>query len=249
METPALQPQTLTALIELVRQWNQDPLAQHNGLVITGSYVTITNGSETLLSLQFPTESIEQNQNHSRETEPEDEPEIDHDEVTFTLEPSNPTEVNNADPELTSKDTVAAMIQDLNEEQLSTPFRAEPLLTFIWKDQATEISNRFNQEIRGSQREKQVRTLETCYYLGQLLDKFQHDSKVLKEMKNLFNSSLGKRRAYNLWKGAKRTYQLFQHRDPSLLYRTQYISLNNLTRLTTNNFEKLLDPGTHGVRS
>ncbi|CAG8584524.1 22386_t:CDS:1, partial [Gigaspora rosea] len=42
---------------------------------------------------------------------------------------------------------MAAMIQDLNEEQSSTPFRAEPLLTFTWKDQAIEIKNRFSEEI------------------------------------------------------------------------------------------------------
>jgi len=144
---------------------------------------------------------------------------------------------------------MAAMMKDLNEEQPNTFFQAEPLLTFTWKDQANEISNWFNQEIRGSQREKQVRTLKTCYYLGQLLEEFQDNSKVLKEMKNLFKVSLEKRRAYNLWKGAKRTYQLFQQRDPSLLYWTQYISLNNLTRLTIDKFEKLLDLETHKVHS
>ncbi|CAG8793166.1 4979_t:CDS:1, partial [Gigaspora rosea] len=108
------------------------------------------------------------------------EPEID--EETFTLEP----ETSNVDPDSRPKVTLAAMIQDLNEEQSSTPFRTEPLLTFTWKDQAIEIKNRFSQEIRGSQREQQIRTLETCYYLGQLLKEFQDNSKVLKEMKNLF---------------------------------------------------------------
>ncbi|CAG8622456.1 25373_t:CDS:1, partial [Gigaspora rosea] len=128
----------------------------------------------------------------------DNESEIVNDEETFTLEPVNPTEINDADPDSRSEITMAAMMNDLNEEQPNTPFRAELLLTFTWKDQANEISNRFSQKIRGSQREKQVRALETCYYLGQLLKKFQDNSKALKEMKNLFKVSLGKRRAYNL---------------------------------------------------
>ena len=51
---------------------------------------------------------------------------------------------------------MAAMMKDLNEEQPNTPFRAEPLLTFTWKNQANKISNRFIQEIRGSQRENKL---------------------------------------------------------------------------------------------
>ena len=112
METSTLQPQTLTALKELVRQWNRDPLAQHNGLVITKNLLTVTNGTEILLSLQFPTESIEQTQNYSEDNEPE----IVNDEVTFTLEPVNLTETNNADPDSKSEVTMAAMMKDLNEE-------------------------------------------------------------------------------------------------------------------------------------
>ncbi|CAG8703454.1 11424_t:CDS:2, partial [Gigaspora rosea] len=93
-------------------------------------------------------------------------------------------ETNNANPDPKPEEKVAAMIQDLNEERPST-------------DQKPE--------------KKTSRTLETCYYLGQLLKKFQNNSKAFKEMKNLFKVSFGKRSAYNLWKGAKRTYQLFQH--------------------------------------
>ncbi|CAG8741727.1 9235_t:CDS:2, partial [Gigaspora rosea] len=99
------------------------------------------------------------------------------DEVTFTLEPVNPTETNNADPDSKSEVTMAAMMKDLNEEQPNIFFQAEPLLTFTWKDQANEIR--------------------------QLLEEFQDNSKVLKEIKNLFKVSLRKIRAYNLWKGAK----------------------------------------------
>ncbi|CAG8818116.1 26224_t:CDS:1, partial [Gigaspora rosea] len=44
-----------------------------------------------------------------------------------------------------SKVTMSAMIQDLNKEQPNTPFQAEALLTFTWKDQANEIKNRFSQ--------------------------------------------------------------------------------------------------------
>ncbi|CAG8796480.1 903_t:CDS:1, partial [Gigaspora rosea] len=83
---------------------------------------------------------------------------IFNDTKTFTLEP----ETNNADPDSRSKVTMAAKIQDLNEKQPNTPFRAEPLLTFTWREQANEIKNQFSQEIYESQREKQVWTLETC---------------------------------------------------------------------------------------
>ncbi|CAG8804458.1 8381_t:CDS:1, partial [Gigaspora rosea] len=47
------------------------------------------------------------------------EPEIVEDEETFTLEP----ETNHADPDSRSEVTIAAMIQNLNKEQSSTPFR------------------------------------------------------------------------------------------------------------------------------
>src|SRR6185437_11884295 len=63
METPILQPQTLIALAEFLKHWNQDPLSQNNSLGITLNNVIITNGNEILLSLQFPTENEPQIQN------------------------------------------------------------------------------------------------------------------------------------------------------------------------------------------
>lgn len=249
MEIPTFQPHTLIALAELVKQWNQDPLSHHNSLVITGNSATVIDGTNILFSVQLPTESNDLNQNCPVEVDLNEDPEAVNEETILLPVLSEP--LSNEDPgtELETDTVLVELIKDLKEDKQNAPLRERPLLTFGWKDQANEIITRLNQEIRGSQREKQVQTLEACYYLGQLLEEFKSDSKVLEAIKKLFKASLGTRRTYNFWKGAKRIRQVFQDNDPTRLYYTRHLSLNNLTRLSTADFEKLLDPETHGVRS
>src|SRR5260363_317636 len=154
METFSLQPQTLIALADLVKQWNQDPISYHNSLVITGNHVTVTNGKDILLSVQFPTEN--ENQNHSTEIELHEEPETVNEETTPLL-PSSELLTNEIQTTVLETDAVLKeLIKDLTEDKQNTPLRESPLLTFAWQDQASEIINWLNQEIRGSQREKQI---------------------------------------------------------------------------------------------
>jgi len=141
------------------------------------------------------------------------------------------------------------ILKDLTDEKLNTPFRANPLLTFSWKDKVNEIIHRLNREIRGSQREKQVHTLEACYYLGTILNEFQNNPKVSKEIRQLLKNSLGTYKMYNFWKGANRIHQVLRPEELSRLYQTQFITLSNMNRLSTENFDRLIELRTNGVSS
>ncbi|CAG8759744.1 24417_t:CDS:2, partial [Gigaspora rosea] len=71
------------------------------------------------------------------------------------------------DPEAPTSNTkikFAKIISDLTEEKHNTPLR--------------------------NQKEKQVQTLEACYYLGKLQEEFQDDHMISKEIREQIKSSL-----------------------------------------------------------
>ena len=55
--TQQLQPQTLNAISEFFRIWNQDPLATNHSLVLTGNQVSIMNETDIFLTMTIPTET------------------------------------------------------------------------------------------------------------------------------------------------------------------------------------------------
>ena len=133
--------------------------------------------------------------------------------------------------------------------EATTITRATPLLTFTWRDQTSEIISRLNQETRGSQREKQIQTLEACYYLGKLRQDFQNNYKITKEIRKAMKAALGSYRTYSTWKCAERAYQVFNCWEISKLYQTQYISLNSINKLSNEEFTELIELETRRVHS
>ena len=166
-----------------------------------------------------------------------------------TTNRNNETALETVDTTQDQSTTINGIINDLTEEKVNPPFRAIPLLTFSWKDKVNEIIGRLKEEIRGSKREKQVRTLETCYYLGIILNEFQNNPKVSNEIRRLMKDSLGSHKMYNFWKGAHRINQVLQPQDLPRLYQTQFITLSNMNRLYTKNFNRLIELRTNGVSS
>jgi hypothetical protein len=162
---------------------------------------------------------------------------------------NNETTLETVDTAQDQSTTINGIINDLTEEKVNPPFRAIPLLTFSWKDKVNEIIGRLKGEIRGSKREKQVRTLETCYYLGIILNEFQNNSKISNEIRRLMKDSLGSHKMYNFWKGAHRINQVLQPQELPRLYQTQFITLSNMNRLYTENFGRLIELRTNGVSS
>ena len=55
--TQQLQPQTLNAISEFFRIWNQDPLVTNHSLVLTGNQVSIMNETDIFLTMTIPTET------------------------------------------------------------------------------------------------------------------------------------------------------------------------------------------------
>ena len=220
METPILQSQTLIALAEFLKHWNQDPLSQNNSLGITLNNVIITNGNEILLSLQFPTENEPQIQNDRINNSLigpnlEDYMEPTREDLKLesrgntidpllepieenTVIPPEPENDNQKEPERT---TLVKLVNDLTETRNRTCIRRDPLIGNTDSEKLREILTRLRIESRGKQREPQVRILEACYYLEQL----KINNKTKRETQRLWNTvkeSLGSRRASRVWKCA-----------------------------------------------
>ena len=137
METINLQPQTLISLTALIKDWNQDPLAFNNSLLITRNQVLVTDGNTILLSLQFPIEDTDLLQDDSSNDHVKTNTGILlNEELNLPLqvnEPENIEELEFEDSESPTSKTkakLAKIINDLTEEKHNTPLRTDPLLTY-----------------------------------------------------------------------------------------------------------------------
>ena len=139
METINLQPQTLISLTALIKDWNQDPLAFSNSLLITRNQVLVTDGNTILLSLQFPTEDPDYSQNDFLNDYTEPITELPNEELTLLPEVNEPDNIEEHEPNLVPVSGLTRIKEDLMSTETVSVVRANPLLTFTWKDQANEI--------------------------------------------------------------------------------------------------------------
>ena len=133
------------------------------------------------------------------------------------------------------------IIDDLTTEKDEVFTRLEPLLGITYKEKLKEIISRLKLESRGKQRDQTIKILEACYYLGQLRETITENQQKTKYTRNALKKSLGPIRADSIWKGAERTYKIFQICGLSRLYTTTKVTFTNLERLSEDDFTELLE--------
>ncbi len=191
--TQLLQPQTLNALNEFFNIWNQDPLARTNSLVLTERQVSILNETDVLLTMILPIEPETSTPNLEKEQENFENlfPDINLDDLIPSTETEKETisvpqeEIENRNNEafeeslsqeesdleedqFSSNSFLMELINDLTVEQEEVFIRINPLIETTFKEKLKEIISRLRIENRGKQRDQVLKTLEVCYYLGQL---------------------------------------------------------------------------------
>ena len=150
----------------------------------------------------------------------------------------------------TGKSLLNSLKEDLTIEKDEIFTRRNPLLGITYKEKIQEITQRLGTETRGKQRDSQIKTLETCYYLGQLRESHKESKQRIKDMRNILKKSLGTRRATRSWKCAERINELLQICGLQKLFSTTIITFSNLEELSEEDFTELLDEvKIHGVHS
>jgi hypothetical protein len=252
--TQQLQPQTVNAINEFFRIWNQDPLATTNSLVLTENQVSVLNETNVLLSITLPIETLNQDL--------EKEPEIFENSFSnINLDdfiPSTEIETENRNDEnfeeslvqkesdleedlLPSTSFLTELVNDLTTEQEEVFIRISPLIETTFKEKLKEIISRLKIENRGKQRDQVLKTLEACYYLGQLRESIKENRQRLKYTRNTLRKSLNFRRADRIWKCSERTYQIFQICGLLRLCSTTRIIFTNLEELSDEDFTELIE--------
>ena len=191
--TQLLQPQTLNALNEFFNIWNQDPLARTNSLVLTERQVSILNETDVLLTMTLPIEPETSTPNLEKEQENFENlfPDINLDDLIPSTETEKETisvpqeeienrnnetfveslsyeELNLEENQFSSSSFLTELIKDLTIEQEEVFIRITPLIETTFKEKLKEIISRLRIENRGKQQDQVLKTLEVCYYLGQL---------------------------------------------------------------------------------
>ena len=69
------------------------------------------------------------------------------------------------------------------------------MIETTFKEKLKEIISRLKIENRGKQRDQVLKTLEVCYYLGQLWESIKENRQRLKYARNTLKKSLNPRRA------------------------------------------------------
>jgi len=191
--TQLLQPQTLNALNEFFNIWNQDPLARTNSLVLTERQVSVLNETDVLLTMTLPIEPETSTPNLEKEQENFENlfPDINLDDLIPSTETEKETisvpqeEIENRNNEafeeslsqeesdleedqFSSSSFLTELINDLTIKQEEVFIRINLLIETTFKEKLKEIISRLRIENRGKQRDQVLKTLEICYYLGQL---------------------------------------------------------------------------------
>jgi len=264
--TQLLQPQTLNALNEFFNIWNQDPLARTNSLVLTERQVSILNETNVLLTITLPIETETSTPNLEKEQENFENlfPDINLDDLIPSTETEKETisvpqeEIENRNNEafeeslsqeesdleedkFSSNSFLIELINDLTVEQEEVFIRINPLIETTFKEKLKEIISRLRIENRGKQRDQVLKTLEVCYYLGQLRESIKENRQRLKYARNTLRKSLNPRRADRIWKCSERAYQIFQICGLSRLCSTTKIIFTNLEKLSDDDFTKLIE--------
>jgi hypothetical protein len=208
-----LQPQTLNALNEFLTIWNQNPLATNHSLVLTGNQVSIMNETNIFLTITIPTETeiltqITENEleifeslfssiniDELLETEEttmlsQQEKENSNEEI---LEEFSLQELDQEENQSLSNDLLIKFIDDIIEDTEEVFIRLNLLIETTFKEKLKEIISRLKEENRGKQRDQVLKTLEACYYLGQLRESIKENRQRLKYARNTLKKSLSPR--------------------------------------------------------
>ena len=213
--TQLLQPQTLNALNEFFNIWNQDPLARTNSLVLTERQVSILNETNVLLTITLPIETETSTPNLEKEQENFENlfPDINLDDLIPSTETEKETisvpqeEIENKNNEtfeeslsqkesdleedqFSSSSFLTELINDLTIEQEEVFIRITPLIETTFKEKLKEIISRLRIENQRKQRDQVLKTLEVCYYLGQLQESIKENRQRLKYAQNTLKKSL-----------------------------------------------------------
>ncbi|CAG8854520.1 19111_t:CDS:1, partial [Gigaspora margarita] len=190
------QEQLQDAINKLIALWNQDSLLVEGLLTLAENSITLP---------QLPNEGllVPVEDNAIPLLLPVEESLAVYDDIslfenTETLAPvtENPNQIDHLED--SEKDCVRQIRNDLLVRSNNTPFRQNLLTTQGWKNQANEIATLLHHE--RCKREKQVRTLETCYYLGRLQQEYVRDAKTQNEIRKLIRTVLEPRRTASAWK-------------------------------------------------
>jgi hypothetical protein len=219
-DTQQLQPRTLNALNTFLNIWNQDPLATNHSLVFTENQVSIMNETNVFLTITIPTETETLNQTRENESDIFESlfPSINLEELLETEETTmlSPQENDNLNEEILeeshtqepdheeilppSNNLLTKFINDLTKDTEEVFIRINPLIEITFKEKLKEIISRLREENRGKQRDQVLKTLEACYYLGQLRESIKENRQRLKYARNTLKKSLNPRRADRIWK-------------------------------------------------
>lgn len=273
--TQSLQPETLLALETFVTQWNLDPVASNNVLIITGNQASLVTRStlteeiqeqetDLVLGNSLLTESTSlqdllttinfDDLNYPNEATSEILNSLENQEENIALTNIFEEESGQGVSSLTTTnppedDNLMKLQKDLTAENIESLTRESPLPVSLFADKLKEIISRIQSGTRGKDRVKQIRVLEACYQLEALRITHQDNFSRLQEIQEALQKTFNKRRTTNTLNGAKRITQLLNLCGKAKLYSTKYITLSNLQRLTDKDFEVLLgDLRTHGVR-
>ena len=95
--------------------------------------------------------------------------------------------------QFSSSSFLTELINDLTIEQEEVFIRINPLIETTFKEKLKEIISRLSIEKRGKQRDQVLKTLEVCYYLGQLRESIKENRQRLKYAQNTLKKSLNPR--------------------------------------------------------
>ena len=220
--TRQMQPETLDALNNFITRWNEDPTSLNATLLITGNQFSIIN--EEVLRTQPTIENLQSDNNLEIPLLTESDSfeqlfaRIDFD----TNYPSEGiAEVINPSPEniasanifnleteqedsplatlISTQDNIIRKIkEDFTTDHVDPLIRVSPFSPSLLDEQMNEIIIRLQNGTRTKNRDKQIRTLEACYYLETLRIAHCNNFLKLKEINQTLRNKLGQRKANNV---------------------------------------------------
>jgi hypothetical protein len=227
MELPTLQPETLIALNNFLQVWKQDPIASNN-LNISPQNVILWNNEEPEKSVDLTPilgNPIDLNFDEFLQFEESEVLELSNENLESTKELETTKENNQ----------VQKIANELRKEpEPQNKSFTNPFIGGTWKDQVTRILDALTKS--GRTRIALTRNIQTYYWLGKLIS----DATEEQEIKEFIQRIQGKRRAKDTWKGALRTYDLFELRPLELMYQLQYTTVTHIIKLTENEFAELV---------
>jgi hypothetical protein len=132
-----------------------------------------------LVSLQIP---------EILETQIPQEPENIPEANEATLPTNDPEEIETQNPRNNVLDRIK---EDFLQEKNEVFTRRTPLVGLTYQEKLQEIIQLLQVDCRGKQRDQQIKTLETCYYLGQMKEAHKEDRRQTRNTQNLLKKSLG----------------------------------------------------------